>query len=189
MTSKKAWRAVMAWNALALLCGAAQSVAGPVEDNVISAFESFCLDNLDAPNITTKLAEALHLTQIAEPDLSIIMGDHPGRAWSSFSENQKYFIKFSNDGICSISSPVADGTLVRTLFVKLSRNKLLSSENVGSETQSIFAVTYPDPRDASDGHAIVMVKSSELQSVGGAALTSVPEKTAKAGGMTIPVWP
>jgi hypothetical protein len=38
-------------------------------------------------------------------------------------------------------------------------------------------------------HAIVMVQSSELQS-GGAGLTSVPEKVARAAGLNVPqVWP
>jgi hypothetical protein len=40
-----------------------------------------------------------------------------------------------------------------------------------------------------DGHAIVVLASSELQSVGGAALTSVPEAVAKSAGVTVPVWP
>ena len=116
------------------------------------------------------------------------MADQPGRAWISSGENQKYFIKLSTDGVCSISSPFADGNAVRQLFERLSRSKLLSTENAGSETQTIFAVTHPDPRGANDGRAIVMVQSSELQS-GGAGLTSVPEKVAKAAGLNVPqVW-
>jgi hypothetical protein len=181
--------AITASTALALVCWSAPSVAGPVEDNVIGAFETYCLDNLNAPDKAIRLADALGLTEIVEPNLSILMADHPGRAWASFGDNQKYFIKLSDDGVCSIASPIADGDLVRPLFVKLSRNKLLSTEKAGSETQSIFAVTQPDPRGADDGHAIVMLASSELHNVGGAALTSVPEKVAKAAGMTIPLWP
>jgi hypothetical protein len=189
MTPKKGRSAFIAWTVLASVFWFAPSVAGPVEDNVIGAFERYCLDNLNAPERTLRLVTALGLTEIDEPNRSIIMADHPGRAWASFRENQKYFIKLTNDGVCSVASPVADGNLVRPLFVKLSRNKLLSTEKVGSETQSIFAVTYSDPRGAADGHAIVMLASSELQSAGSAALTSVPENVAKAAGMTIPVWP
>jgi hypothetical protein len=177
------------WAGLALLFCCAESGAGPADDNVIGAFESYCLDNLNAPDRAIRLVDALGLAEIPEPHRSILMADHPGRAWASFGENQRYFIKLSIDGVCSISSPFADGNVVRQLFEKLSRNKLLSTERVGSETQSIFAVTHPDPRGEDDGHAIVMVASSELPSVGGAALTSVPEKAAKAAGMNIPVWP
>jgi hypothetical protein len=174
---------------LILTCCSAQSYAGPSEDNVIGAFESYCLDNLNAPDRAIKLIDALGLPKIPEPDRAILMNDHPGRAWISSGENQNYFIKLSTDGVCSISSPFANGSAVRQLFERFSRSKLLSTENVGSETQIIFAVTHPDPRGADDGHAIVMVQSSELQS-GGAGLTSVPEKAAKAAGLNIPqVWP
>jgi hypothetical protein len=185
----KAWCRVTAAIALALLCGTAQSAAGPIEDNVIGAFESYCLDNLNEPDRAIRLIGALGLIEITEPNLSLIMADHPGRAWANFGESQKYFIKLSTEGVCSIASPVADGNLVRPLFVKLSRNKLLSTESAGSETQTIFAVTHPDPRGAANGHAIVMIASSELQSAPSSALTSVPEIVAKAAGMTIPVWP
>jgi hypothetical protein len=89
----------------------------------------------------------------------------------------------------SIASSFANGNVTQSLFVKLSRNRLLSTERAGSETQLIFAVTHPDPRGAADGHAIVMLASSELQSVGGAALKSVPEVVAKSAGITVPVWP
>jgi hypothetical protein len=175
--------------ALVLVCWSAQSAAGPAEDNVIGAFESFCLDNLNMPERTIRLIDALGLPKIAEPDRAILMDDHPGWAWISSGENKKYFIKLSTEGVCYISSPFADGNAVRKLFEKLSRSKVLSTESVGSETQTIFAVTHPDRRGSDDGHAIVMVQSSELQS-GGAGLTSVPEKAAKAEGLTVPqVWP
>jgi hypothetical protein len=178
------------WAGLALVYCCTPSAAGTAEDNVIGAFESYCLDNLNAPDRAIRMIDALGLTEIQDPDRAILMADHPGRAWASFAENQKYFIKLSNDGVCSIASPVADGSLVRQLLVKLSRNKLLSTDKIGSETQSIFAVTHPDPRGAADGHAIVMAASSELQSAAGAALTSIPEKAAKAGGINVPqVWP
>jgi hypothetical protein len=87
------------------------------------------------------------------------MDDHPGLAWMSSGENKNYFVKLSTDGVCSISAPYADGNAVRQLFEKLSRSKLLSTENVGSETQIIFAVTHPGWRGAEDGHAIVMVQA------------------------------
>jgi hypothetical protein len=174
---------------LIFVCWSAQSYAGPAEDNVIGAFESFCLDNLNAPDRAIRLIDALGFPKIPEPDRAILMDDHPGRAWISSSENQKYFIKLSTDGVCSISSPFAGGNAVRQLFERCSRSKLLSTENAGSETQTIFAVTHPDPQGADDGHAIVMVRSSELQS-GGAGLTSVPEKVARAEGLNVPqVWP
>jgi hypothetical protein len=184
----KTIRLASAGSALVFCC--APSAAGPAEDNVIGAFESYCLDNLNAPDRATRMIAAVGLAEVQEPHRAILMADHPGRAWASLAENQKYFIKLSDDGVCSIASPVADGNLVRQLFVRLSRNKLLTTETVGSETQSIFAVTHPDPRGADDGHAIVMVASSDLPSVGGAALTSVPEKAAKSAGINVPlVWP
>jgi hypothetical protein len=176
--------------ALTLVCWSAQSRAGPAEDNVIGAFESYCLDNLNAPDRAIRMIEALGLTEIQEPQRAVLMADHPGRAWASFAKDQKYFIKLSDEGVCSIASPVADGGLVQQLFVKLSRSRLLANEKIGSETQIIFAVTHPDPQGAGDGHAIVMVTSSDLPSVGGAALTSVPENAAKAAGLNVPrVWP
>src|ERR1700761_4102902 len=100
-----------------------------------------------------------------------------------------------------LSRPSASGFRVRLDGVPRSRptttgrpdacRELNFFQNVdqGSETQAIFALTHPDRRGVDDGHAIVMVQSSELQS-GGAATTSVPEKSAKAAGLTVPsVWP
>jgi hypothetical protein len=176
--------------AVIFVCWSAQSRAGPAEDNVIGAFESYCLDNLNAPDRAIRMIDAVDLAEVREPQLAVVMADHPGRAWANFGENQRYFIKLSDVGVCSIASPVADGDVVRQLFVKLSRNRLLATERIGSETQSIFAITHPDPRGTVDGHAIVMAASSELQSVAGAVLTSLPEKAAKAGGINVPqVWP
>ena len=176
--------------ALALVQCCKPSAAGPAEDNAIGAFERYCLDHLNAPDKAIGLIEGLGFPEIPEPQPAIPMADHPGRAWASFGENQRYFIKLSTDGVCSISSPFADGNVVRQLFERLSRNSILSTERVGSETQSIFAVTHPDPRGGADGHAIVMVASFELPSAAGAGLTSIPEKAAKAGGINVPrVWP
>lgn len=175
---------------LALANWCAPSIAGPVEDNLIGAFETYCLNNLTAPDRAIKMIDALGLAEVPEPHRSVILADRPGRAWASFAENQRYFVKLSSDGVCSIQSPVANGDLVLQMFVRLSRNRLLTSEKIGSETQHIFAVTHPDPRGAADGHAIVMASSSVLQSVAGAALSSVPEKVAIAGGINVPkVWP
>jgi len=175
---------------LALVFRCEPSAAGPAEDNVIGAFESYCLDNLNAPNRAARMIAAVGLAEVQEPHRAILMADHLGRVWASFTENQRYIVKLSDSGVCSIASPVADGGLLKQHFVKFSRNRLLANETIGSETQSIFAVTHPDPRGGADGHAIVMVASSELPSVAGAVLTSIPEKAAKAGGINVPqVWP
>jgi hypothetical protein len=177
------------WTALAFFYYCAPSAAGPAEDNVIGAFESFCLDNLNAPDRAVRLIESLGLPKIPEAERAILMDDHPGSAWISSEENKKYFIKLSTDGICAISSPFANGSAVKELFEKFSRSKLLSKENIGSETQTIFALTHPDRRGVDEGHAIIIVQSSELQS-GGAGMTSVPEKVAKTAGLNVPQrWP
>jgi hypothetical protein len=182
--------ATLAWAGLVLVYCCAPSIAGPAEDNVIGAFESYCLGNLNTPERAIGMIAAIGLAEVREPQLAMVMNDHPGRAWASFGENQRYFIKLADTGVCSVASPVADGGLVRQLLVKLSRNRLLATEKIGSETQSIFAVTHPDPRGAADGHGIVMAASSELPSVVGAVLTSIPEKAARAGGINVPqVWP
>src|SRR5258707_14380271 len=115
-------RATLVSAGLALAGWCAPSVAGPAEDNVIGAFESYCLGNLNAPDRTIRMIDALGLAEVPEPTRSFIMADRPGRAWASFAESQRYFVKLSSDGVSSIQSPVANGDLVLQLFVKLSRN-------------------------------------------------------------------
>lgn len=70
----------LVWAALALVQYCAPSAAGPAENNVIGAFESFCLDNLNAPDRAIRLIDALGLAEIPDPERAILMADHPGRA-------------------------------------------------------------------------------------------------------------
>jgi hypothetical protein len=70
----------LVWAALALVRYRAPSAAGPAENNVIGAFESSCLDNLNAPDRAIRLIDALGLPEIPDPERAILMADHPGRA-------------------------------------------------------------------------------------------------------------
>jgi hypothetical protein len=55
-----------AWAAAALLYWCAESHAGPADDNMIGAFESFCLDNLSAPERAIRMIDALGLAEVLE---------------------------------------------------------------------------------------------------------------------------
>jgi hypothetical protein len=85
---RKASAVRLACAVLALACCCTQSAAAPAEDNVIGAFETFCLDNLNVPDRAVRLIDALGLAEIPEPDRAILMTDHPERAWQA-SEKTK----------------------------------------------------------------------------------------------------
>lgn len=187
--SPRSWKIVYAV-ALSFCCfTSVPAEAGPEEDNALAAFEAACLDNINDPSRTVRMAVAAGLMEVPEPQRSAIMDDKAGRAWINVAAGSKQFLKLSNNGACGIAAPYADGRQVLALFTRHSRSRLIKTEQIGSETQSIFAVTHPDPRGGADGHAIVMIQSSSLQSVMSASLTSLPEAVARAGGISEQKWP
>jgi hypothetical protein len=186
--SPRHWKIV---SALALSCcfTPVAAEAGPEEDNALAAFEAACLDNINDPSRAARMAVAAGLKEVPEPQRSAIMDDKPGRAWINVAAGSRQFLKLGDNGACGIAAPYANGREVLALFTRHSRSRLVKTEQIGSETQSIFAVTHRDPRGGADGHAIVMIQSSSLQSVISASLTSLPESVARAGGISEQNWP
>lgn len=186
--SPRAWKILSAIVAGVILAPSAAG-AGVEEDNALAAFEGVCLDNLSDPAKAARIAIVAGLVEISEPQRSAIMDDVPGRAWISTTIGARQFLKLGDSGACGITAPYADGKEVLGLFAQHSRSRLAKTEQIGSETQSIFAVTHPDPRGGPDGHAIVMIQSSSLKTVMGASLTSLPEALARAAGISEQQWP
>jgi hypothetical protein len=185
--SPRSWKIA---SALALSCFTpVPAEAGPEEDNALAAFEAACLDNINDPSRTARMAVAAGLMEVPEPQRSAIMDDKPGHAWINVAAGSRQFLKLGDNGACAIAAPYANGREVLALFTRHSRSRLVKTEQIGSETQSIFVVTHPDPRGGADGHAIVMIQSSSLQSVISVSLTSLPEAVARAGGISEQNWP
>jgi hypothetical protein len=175
---------------LSTCCAASPSArAGAEEDNALAAFEGACLDNLSNPAQAAQIATAGGLIEVQEPQRSVLLDGKSGRVWFSNASGARQFLKLADNGACSISAPYADDRTTLELFKKHSRNRLVKTENIGSEVQSIFVVTHPDPRGGADGHAIVTVQTSALKTCFGVSLTSLPESVARAGGISEQKWP
>ena len=81
------------------------------------------------------------------------------------------------------------GATTLDLLLQNSRIAQLDTERVGSEIQSVYAITRPDRFGKADIHALVLITTSNLQSVDGIQLTAIPESLARKQGTTIPDWP
>lgn len=173
-----------------VLAANAPASAGSEESGIISIFEAVCLNNISEFSRTAPMVERLGLTEITEPDLSVLLNGGDGRAWISRPGAQpRFFLKLLDTGVCTVSAPYADKGQVQELFLKFFRHKLLSEEPAGTEMHQIFAVTHPDGKTGADGHGLAILQTSQMASEPGISLLAVTEKAAEAAGLAPLTYP
>ena len=104
-------------------------------------------------------------------------------------EQSRFIVTLTEQGVCSIAGPRADGQVSTELFEHNIRHKKLTSDRIGSEIQDVFAVTFPDPYSGPDLHVIVMLTRSNLPSIGGVILNALREQLAGEAGINVRDWP
>jgi hypothetical protein len=169
-------------------CASSAARAGAPEEIAYSSFEALCLAHLEKPADIARLAGSL-LQPVPESMLFPIFGDSPGQAWFSFKD-VRIMVALFESGACGLSAPDVDGDAVMQVFQANSKNRQIARDEVGTELETMFAVTYPDRGGGDDRHALIMFQTSKLKNSGaGMRITGFSEEVAKKMGLTIPPWP
>lgn len=163
--------------------------AGASEEIAYSSFEALCLAHLEKPADIARMANSLGLQAVPESMRFPIFGDSPGQAWFSFKDVHIMVAVFES-GACGLSAPDVDGDAVMEIFRANSKNRQLAKDEVGTELETMFAVTYPDRGGGADRHALIMFQTSKLKNSGaGMRITGFSEEVAKKTGLTVLPWP
>jgi hypothetical protein len=176
--------------AVCLVGIAAPAAASNQEEAAYANFEAFCLDHLTSQQDIARVAGGVGLRQIPDNLKFPIFGDHPGTAWMSPTGEVRFMLALFENGACGISAIDADGDGVMEVLQKNSRNLKIATDRIGSEIDTMFALTYPDRDGGPDKHALVIIQTSSLKTIGaGTRITAFSEDAAKKAGIPVPEWP
>lgn len=165
------------------------AVAGPIEDSVFAAFEAFCIWPINKPNEIAAMLQDVGATPLDEAAARPFLNSLPGQAWMMRDKNGRLLITLTSDGVCRVFGPDASGQAVENLVGQHLRSIKFTSDKFGSDTQNMFAVTYPDPAGGADLHLLVGTAYSDLASVSGAWLFAIPERLIAKDLPRLPPWP
>ena len=162
--------------AIALLSHTHIVAAGPAEDETFAAFEWFCLAHLNKSSEIPRLFENIGVKPLPEERARPFLGGHPGSAWFLPGHDTNIVVTLTNKGACGVANPNVDGLELKKIFERLLRNRSLSSDRIGSETTTAYAVSYPDKSGGPDIRTVVMMTTSVLASVKGINLGALPKE-------------
>ncbi len=127
-----------------VLLGAARADAGPAEDETFAAFEWFCLAHLNKATKIPGLFKAIRVKPIPDHLSQPFLSGHSGTAWFLPGNHTRLVVTLTDKGACGVANPDVRGLGLKGLFERLLRNLHLSTERIGSETTTAYAVSYPD---------------------------------------------
>lgn len=156
--------------------------AGPAEDEVFASFETYCIAHLNQSEKIPELLKQVGSVPMSEDMAKGFLGPQKGSAWFHKTKSAHLSIVLTDEGVCTISSPDVNGKIVKSLFEEHSKIKMLRTENVGSQKQEFYSLTLADQYGGADINALVMIATSNLQSVGGVFLNAIPERAISAQG-------
>ncbi|MCL4678738.1 MAG: hypothetical protein KJ017_09130 [Alphaproteobacteria bacterium] len=149
------------------------------EQEVYAQFESICLSFVNDYSRSLPVVESLGYKQLDTDIAQKLLYPQTGKAWFMEGEFSKTILMISDSGSCSISSPKnVSGTAVLEIFTQKTNPTLQSKENLGSQEQYFFKVSFPDALGQDDGKAIVMITLSTLSNYSDSIiLNSVSEQS------------
>ena len=175
--------------AIALFFTSAASVAGPLEDETLAAFETYCVDNINRQSAIPALLSTLGIEPLDDGVAGTILNGQSGKAWLLNQTSTKMFLVLTDKGVCTIYSRDANPVESRNLFVGTFRHKALRTEAIGSQTEEWFLVTQVSRIGEEDLHLLVITNASSLASIPGMILNAFPASFTNELGMSISEWP
>lgn len=163
--------------------------AGPIEDETIAAFDSFCVANISHPEKFPDLMRAIGVEPLSSDKAAPFLGGQSGTVWPFVNRPTKMVLTLTTKGVCGLFGYDADPQEATRLFEAKFRNKKLNSETIGSELEEVFAVSQADQKGGQDIHVLVFVKTSTLASIPGITITAMPESLMQEGGISFKDWP
>jgi len=160
--------------------------AAQKDEEAFAAFETFCLFNMNNPkNIESMLSSAGN--KLLPKEMSdAILAPKKGKAWMI---KKGVSVGLTNDGVCIVAAPYVNGDETKNLFQKYVKNIKITSENMGSQVQDIYAVTYPSLETGDLSRMIVFITTTNLKSINGIIFNALPEKLAIENNIKIHDWP
>jgi hypothetical protein len=162
------------------------AIAGAAEEEILAAFEVFCISNLKNPEDVHELFADIRVSPLTEDEAAPFLAPQKGTAWLIDGENTMFIMLLTENGVRPVNATDVDGEEVERLFATHIVATKLGDEPLGSERQAFYAVTYPDPTMDKQGRAVVSIRTSKLSSVRGVMINTLPEALARQNGVTLP---
>lgn len=154
-------------------------------EDAFVTFETLCLSDVVAGIDPEKSLETLGAKQLSDSENAELFGPQTGKGYLLAAETGTHLVFFVEHGACSLFNKQANPGEITSLFVSTIKNRLLDSQDEGSDTLRLYAVTYTGASQTI--HGIVAITFNPTKN--GARLSFVPEVFMRASGLTIPPWP
>jgi hypothetical protein len=122
----------------------------------------------------TALLMLVAFLPLSTAEATPFLAGHSGSVWMGKTKNTRLLVATMEGTACSLFAPDADAYVTEGVFTKNTVSREMHSEQIGSETERMFAVSQRDPDGGADLHVVVMLKYSLLQSVSGVEMTAMP---------------
>lgn len=169
-------------------CGA-EVAAGPIENETIAAFESYCIENADQLSAIPRMMATLGAKPLGGTMATMLLNGQSGKGWLLGQTSTKMFLALTDAGVCTVYSRDASPVEARKVFSGTFRQKFLRSEPIGSQTEQWFLVSQVSRSGGEDIHAVVIINASELETIPGIILNAIPETVATGIGLSVTEWP
>ncbi len=176
---------------MALICASITRANDDVQ-NVFAAFEFICLEQIRNPSQRPKLLGYLGAIELPTQQADMFLAPQKGRAWMVTSTNDhtnEFVVSLTDTTVCTVSAPKTDGASTLKLFESHTRNKKISEEKRGSQSERAYAVSHDDQFHDGDAHALVMITTSPLFNGEGIILSALPEALLAREGKSALDWP
>jgi len=173
----------------------AQAEDTKTSTKAFETFEMFCIDQLNTQENIPKLLSMLGKTPLPEEKARGFLFPQKGLVWTVSSKKgknatERISLILSDTGSCTVGATGTDGEMIKTTFEKMIRHRLLDTDDIGSHTQYIYAITQPSLLGDEDIHGVVLITLSKLNNLkDGIFLNAVPERTMRKERMSVPKWP
>ena len=96
-----------------------------------AAFEWFCLSHLSKTRMIPKLFKQIGVSPLPDDKAQAFLAPQKGLAWLMDGEQSRFIVTLTEQGVCSIAGPRADGQVSTELFEHNIRHKKLTSDRIG----------------------------------------------------------
>lgn len=160
------------------------------DEEVFAAFEWFCLSHLQKPENIELLFPPLGIQPLPQDKAEAFLAPQKGKAWLiPGSVTKGFVVTLTDNGVCTVNGPYVNSKETQGIFEKNTKNIKLASEAAGSQTQDMYAVTFRDANSGDIAKTFVSITTSNLKSIDGITLSTLPEKLALESDIHVSKWP
>lgn len=136
------------------------------------------------PNSIRDALKILNATKLDDATNNAILNGQTGASWLVRGRNSSGMLGLMPDGRCSYFSKSGNGLEVSKIFQDITKSKILSFEDYGSEHQIFYATTAVQSDGSKERRGYVILSYSRLSTMEGFIFNLIPEAAADAAGIT-----